>query len=306
AGHNTQKAGHEGRDYQTRGHKGRGQTAGHEGRGDSNRAATMNLPGSHGFFYLPHAGILVHRTAEASTVVSAARGGIFKHCCACLPPHTDTGLIVETADGRQAVSQDHDREREITWHCEQPARGDDDAGNSSTGATLTVVSPLRWTRHETATPLKQALFHLGMISLGRWCRGLVRRLLQRRLIAPRKACPVRLTRRFEFIGDGTGETAACRVTDHIELLDPRLVVRRMSFTSDLQSAYTAAANVYQESVLEPWTDLQDHVGELNQRRQVTIIRWLGQSRAIEVDLPINSVRGDAPEGNKSHRGIAGR
>lgn len=246
-------------------------------------ALAADMPVAPALDYLPHAGILVHRTADTSTAVSAARGGIFKHCCACLPPQTDTGLILETANNRQAVSQDHDREREITWHCEERSRGDgDDVGTSPAGATLTVVSPLRWTRHETATPLKQALFHLGMISLGRWGRGLVRRLLQRRLIAPRKACPVRLTRRFEFIGDGDRETYSCRVIDHIELLDSRLVVRRMSFTSDLQAAYTAAANVYQESVLEPWTDLQDYVGELNQHRQVTIARWLGQSHTCGV------------------------
>lgn len=258
------------------GHK--AQTAGHEGQGDRNRAAMMNLAGSHGFCYLPHAGILVHRTVEASTVVSTARGGIFKHCCAGRPLQTDTGLIIETADGRQAVSQHHDREREITWHCQEPAPSDDRARSSSTAGTLTVVSQLRWTRHETATPLKQAIFHLAMISLGRWGRGLVRRLLQRRLIAPRSACPVRLTRRFEFIGDGAKKTVACRVTDHIELLDSRLVVRRMSFTSDLQAAYTAAAHIYQESVLEPWTDLAAQLDELNQRRRITIVRWLGQSR----------------------------
>jgi hypothetical protein len=64
------------------------------------------------------------------------------------------------------------------------------------------------------------------------------------------------------------------VTDHIELLDERIQIRRMSFASDLQSSYVAASDVYQESVLQPWTDLGPQVAELNARREVTIVREL--------------------------------
>lgn len=226
-----------------------------------------------GFVYLPEAGMLVHRADGASTVVSAARGGVFKHCRADRPPDTDTGLIIETSDGRQAVSQWHDRMRPVTWRHEETLPADAGDANVRAMATLVVGGRLRWIRHETATPLKQAVFHLGMVCFGRGCRGLVRRVLQWRLIVAPRACPVRLTRRLEF---SMGETAVCRLIDQVELLDPRLVIRRMSFASDLQSAYTAAANVYQESVLAPWTDLHDAVDELNRRRQVTIVRWLGR------------------------------
>ncbi len=223
---------------------------------------------SNGFRYLPHAGVLVLRASDASTIVSAARGGVFKHCRRGHRPQTDTGLIIETTDGRQAVSQGHDLTRQILWHGDTSAPPD----GPSAAAELTVSGLLRWARHETATPLKQAAFHLGMISVGRWGRGLVRQILQRRLIAPRKTCPIRLTRRFEFSG-GAAETF--RVIDQIELLDRRLRVRRMSFASDLQSAYTAAANAYQESVLTPWTELDAYVDELNRSRQVTIERPRG-------------------------------
>ncbi|MGH7192752.1 MAG: hypothetical protein ACREJM_04360, partial [Candidatus Saccharimonadales bacterium] len=197
---------------------------------------------SRGFCYLPHAGILVHRTGEFSTIISAARGGVFKHCRSGHSPETDTGLIIETTDGRQAVSQGHDLTRQIVWRCDESASGD--AGDSAyapntLAETLTVSGHLRWNRHETATPLKQAVFHLGMISIGTWGRGLVRRALQRRLIVARKTCPIRLTRRFEFPSE-LADTSECRVIDQIELLDDRLQIRRLSFTSDLQSAYTAA------------------------------------------------------------------
>ena len=62
--------------------------------------------------------------------------------------------------------------------------------------------------------------------------------------------------------------------DHIELLNERIQIRRMSFASDVQAAYVAASNVYQESVLQPWTDLGPQVAELNSRRRVKIVREL--------------------------------
>jgi hypothetical protein len=48
----------------------------------------------------------------------------------------------------------------------------------------------------------------------------------------------------------------------------------MSFAGDLQAGYVAAADVYQDSVLQSWTDLQAYVVELNERRLVTIVREL--------------------------------
>lgn len=201
--------------------------------------------------FLPHAGLLVHRDAESYTIVSAARGGVFKRFVSGEPPLTDTGLIVETADGRQAVSQIHDRLRDAAWQT----------------AALEVSGKLHWIRHETATPLKQAAFHLLMCLFGKSCRTLVRRLLQRRLITGQRTSPISHTRRIEFRAEGD-----CRVTDCIELCDQSLSIRRMAFTSDLQATYVAAANVYQESVLRPWTDLGDYVDELNRHRRVVIVR----------------------------------
>lgn len=204
--------------------------------------------------FLPHAGMLVHRAGSSMTIVSAARGGVFKRFDRDLAVVTDTGLVIETTGGRQAVSQFHDRHREVEW--QQPGK-------------LMVSGRLHWVKHETATPLKQALFHFGMCSIGRWCRGLIRKLLQRRLITGRRTCPIYHTRCFEFDGDGT-----CRVTDTVELTDDSIRVRRMAFASDLQAAYVAAANVYQESVLQPWTDLNDHLDELNRVRRVIVARDL--------------------------------
>lgn len=213
--------------------------------------------------YLPNAQILVRRHGECHTVISAARGGVFKHFSSATASATDAGLIVEIDDGRVAVSQWHDRTRPVE-------RVD---GQSPGAGGLFVGGPLCWCRFETATPLKQALLHFGMWSLGRWCRTLVRRLLQRRLITGRSLAPIRLTRRFEFLADrDPSSSSGLRVTDTIELTSPRVRVRRMAFGTDHEAAYVAATGGYQEAVLEPWTDLARYVEELNCRRQVTIIR----------------------------------
>jgi hypothetical protein len=140
-------------------------------------------------------------------------------------------------------------------------------------ATIRIRGVLDWTRHETATPVKQALFHLGMCSVGRWCRTLVRKLLQRRLVTGRRKCPIQLTRQLELFAPPRGRNVpGLRVTDTIELLSPALRLRRMSFGTDHETAYVAAAGFYQDSLLVPWTDLTSHVEELNARRTVTIVR----------------------------------
>lgn len=225
------------------------------------RPASKPAAQNPGVRFLPHAGLLVHRDGQSYTVVSAARGGVFKRFAGNAAPVTDAGLVIEFDDGRQAVSQLHRSGREVAWN--------DNRTDANRSEILEVSSHPQWVRHETATPMKQVVLHLAMCSAGRWCRSLVRRWLQRRLITGRRDCEVRHTRRFEF-----DDAGGCRVTDRIELVDPSLRVRRMALASDLQTAYVAAANVYQESVLQPWIELGRYVAELNRERRVTIVRDL--------------------------------
>jgi hypothetical protein len=117
--------------------------------------------------------------------------------------------------------------------------------------------------------MKQAVLHLAMITVGRWCRGLMRRLLQRRLITGRDELPISLSRSFERID---GIAPLLRVTDTVTLADGKMRVARMMFSVGLQSAYTAASDIYQDSVLQPWMDLSSHIDQLNRERAVTIVR----------------------------------
>jgi hypothetical protein len=257
------------------------------------RTVCQAEPAEHQTHYLPQAQLLVRRSPRQHTVISAARGGVFKHFHldgAHNQPTSDAGLILETTDGRLAVSQSHQLSRQVhvtgagalaqngldlhaplrrAVHCDLPE------------LAMTVSGPLDWARFECVTPLKTAILRLGMWSGGRWCRTLVRRLLQRRLITARHVCPIELARTIELL-DGSEQdllqTAArkptLRITDRIELRCRAIQVRRMSFGVDHQAAYVAACGVYQDAVLEPWTDLGEYVAELNARRRVTIVREL--------------------------------
>jgi hypothetical protein len=222
----------------------------------ANRAAQR--PFEEGTKYFSGAGLVVDRHETRHTIVSLARGGTFKHFVEGSTPVSDAGLIVKLADGRLGVSQQHllpvenDLSGDDTWRVEVSRR-------------LTAC------RFETATPLKQSVLHLGMMTVGRWARGLTRRLLQRRLITGRNELPVRLTRCLEIVNV---PARRLRVTDTIELLDASTKVERMAFAVDLQAAYTAASGVFQASALQPWTDLSEHLEALNRERRVVIVREL--------------------------------
>jgi hypothetical protein len=216
------------------------------------------------FRYLPHARIAVRRTPATHTVISAARGGVFKHFTSAGSCATDAGLILETVDGRLAVSQHHDLGRRV----EVPT-----GTNGQIPRRLSVAGPLHWTRFETATPLKQSLLLTGMWTGGRFCRTAVRGFLQKRVITGRKESPIRLTRSFEFLPrDNSHCVGQLRVTDLVELTEPNVQIRRMAFGTDHETAYVAASGVYQESVLAPWTDLGNYVDQLNSQRRAVITR----------------------------------
>jgi len=205
--------------------------------------------------WFPNAQILIKQTGDRKTIVSAARGGIVKQTASTNAPLVDAGLLVETTDGRIAVSQSHDLSRQIAYH------------NGDGQTSLAVAGPLHWARFETMSVIKQMLLYGAMITVGRWCRTLVRRLLQKRLITGRAKCGIHLER-IVSIGDN-GNT---EIVDRIELRDPRLTVRRLAFGSDHQAAYVAASGVFQEAVLCPWNDLSEHVAELNANRCLEIRR----------------------------------
>jgi hypothetical protein len=242
-------------------------------------AGTEDVPAVETRFF-PAAGILVERTDAIHAVISAARGGVFKFfgfrteteqdvspvaCdrkCYEIPSQatgltsTDAGLVIETTDGQIYVSQQYDHSRPVQFN---------DASVDH-GWMLRVGGLLDRVQFETATPWKQIVLFGFMVVLGRWCRGLVRRLLQRRLITGRRPSGIQLERTFERRADHL------TVTDRITLVEPRHTVRRMSYAVDLEAKYTAASGVFHRDALQGWQDLEEHIETLNQARSVEIVR----------------------------------
>jgi hypothetical protein len=206
--------------------------------------------------HFSNAGLFVYTDSDRQTVVSTARGGILKHF-ETERTVTDAGLVVEMQGGMVAVSQMHDHQRSV------------EVNNVSDGSvSITVSGPLHTSRFETATPVNQSILHVGMWAVGRWCRTAVRKLLQKRLITGRHSFPIHLTRTIKL---QSGEPTV-RVKDEIELMSPAVRIERMAYGTDHQAAYVAACGVYQDSILEPWTDLSAYVETLNRERRVVIER----------------------------------
>ncbi|MBX7168265.1 MAG: hypothetical protein K1X74_18150 [Pirellulales bacterium] len=208
----------------------------------------------------PQAGLAVRHTHDAHTVISAARGGVFQHFAAGKLAASDTGLVVELEDRRVAVSQLHDRNSSDSNPIAATA-----AAHSADGS-FEIVRPLHYAPSEQMTPWKLVLLRGFMLTVGRFGRSFVRKLLQRRLITRRQVAPIQLMRRFEF------RRGLLRVIDTIQLHAPRARVRRMSFGTDHESTYVAATGVYQDAALLPWHDLSSYVERLNAERVVTVVR----------------------------------
>lgn len=212
----------------------------------------------------PAAGIYAIRAGREQLITSTARGGNFYYCrrgtegCESV---NDSGLVVEFNDGRLAVSQTHGEFRDVQV-VHDPADG--------RLTNLVVSGSLHFVRFERATPAKQAVLHFLAGSLGAAGRTILRKLLQRRVIAARRPAPIRLTRTFI-------RGATWKVHDVVELTHPRVRVSRLAFSSDLQAAYTAAANVFHGGLRQPWRDLGEYVELLNRERRIEITRDLATS-----------------------------
>ena len=212
-------------------------------------------PSEVGTRFFSAAGLFVERSPQSHTVISTARGGVFKLFSAG-PLHQDAGLVLETTDGQISVSQQQSHDRPVKL----------EETVSPQNWTLKVEGPLHRVQFETATPLKQIQLFSFMLLIGRWCRDLVRRLLQRRLITGQRPSGIHLERIFER------SEKSFTVTDRITLTDPKLTVRRMYYAVDFEAKYTAASGVFQRDAMQGWRDLGEYLDDLNETRSVEVQR----------------------------------
>jgi hypothetical protein len=228
------------------------------------RQPPIDLPERTESRYFEQARLLVVRTPHYHAVVAANKGGACKVVGRDGALLSDTGLIGELEDGRVAVSHLVQNNARVNI--------------STDGLRLGVTSRFHQRRQPLPTPFKQILFRMATLTVGRFSANAVRALLQKVLITGKAPLPMAHRRRFRFEPD--------RVTlvDEVVTKRPgRPRVMRLAAASDATSIYVANSNVFQASVLLPWTWLNARTGELNRTGRMRVRRTL-DARTGKVDL----------------------
>ncbi len=215
--------------------------------------AIIELPQTTETTWYKNAGLLVVRTPNYHAVTSATKGAVYKAFTAEGPVASDTGLIGELTDETIAVTHIVDRNATISV--------------SEDRRELTVTGTFQKRPANLPSPLKQLIFRVLLLTIGRFNANLVRSLLQKILITGKRPIPIRFRRRLQFEDD------ALTVTDEV-LISPeeKRRFRRLAAGSDATSIYVANSSVFQESVLLPWTWFDKDVERLNKRRRLRMTR----------------------------------
>lgn len=199
--------------------------------------------------WLPDARMLVKKTPRYYAVTSLAKGGVTKVFDEDGPLMSDTGVMLQTEDGRTLVAHMvDDYELEV------------DLNNGQVKAS----GKMSWRKHQLSSPPKQMAFRAMNLSLGRLSPNLVRGALQKVLITGKPRSDVRFERTITF------EDGDVVVRDRIDASGTDLRFSKLAVGSDATSIYVANSNVFQESVLLPWVWLDEHVEALNRDRVVDL------------------------------------
>lgn len=217
---------------------------------DYNPERTGTLEDNRGNFsrYFSDAKIFVKKTDHYYAVLSLAKGGVLKVFDEEGPLYSDTGILLHTQDGTTLVShlvddaftQSFDLENEV----------------------FEATGPMSKRRHPLPSPIKQMAFRGMNISVGRLGPNVVRGILQRVLITGKPRTDVTFERRFKF------EEARIGIANTVNATETDLMFDSMATGSDATSIYVANSNTFQESVLLPWNDLDEHIPTLNHARNV--------------------------------------
>lgn len=192
--------------------------------------------------------LFVKKTPRYYAVCSLAKGGVLKVFDETGPLYSDTGLMLRTDDGDVLVSHLVDEEHSFEV--------DEERGE------LRVEGPMSRRRHPLPSPVKQIMFRGMNLSVGRLGPNAVRAVLQKVLITGKPRTAVRFERRLKF-GDDNIE-----ITDGIDATATDDMFADFAIGSDATSIYVANSNTFQESVLSPWLELNEHLGVLNHERRV--------------------------------------
>lgn len=222
------------------------------------REAPVELPPTRQTRWFPNAKLFVVRDPAYHAVAAANKGGVFKATTPDGPMASDTGLVGELEDGRVVVAH---------IVADNRVEVDEQAGG------LEVSGVFQRRRQPLPTPWRQIAFRLMNLTIGRFSANLVRATLQRILITGKRPLPIRFRRVLRFGADGI------EVVDEVRLRGG-VRFRRLMASTDATSIYVANSNVYQDSVLLPWTPVEeDAVEKLNTTGKLRLRRAIPAGEA---------------------------
>jgi hypothetical protein len=192
--------------------------------------------------YFPSARLLVKRDAATCTVAAAAKGGVIKVTGPEGPIYSDTGVMVQLADGTALVAHLVSPDNRVEW--------DPQAGR------LTVEGRLCRRRAPVMTPLKQIVFRALALTIGRLNPNLLRLLIQRLFITGKPATRSTFRRTILF------QPGRIAITDEVRLQSAGAAPTGVFASPDATSIYVANSNTYQATNLLPVRRLERLLGEL--------------------------------------------
>lgn len=207
--------------------------------------------------FFPGAKLLVRIDSGATVVVAAAKGGMVKVVGADGPVFSDTGPMVQFADGTVLVSHLISADTTVAW--------------SDEAQTLTIRGHLCRRRAPVMTPLKQIAFRLLSITLGAINPNWLRRLVQALIITGKSTTRSTFERVVWLLPD------RLELTDRITVRGQRSSVRQVVAAPDATSIYVANSNTYQDTNLLP-------VRRLDSVRDSILARGCGEE-SITIPLP---------------------
>lgn len=202
--------------------------------------------------YLSGCGFLVERTERDFLIAGLKKGGPYRYYAGHELRANDSGPLLRTVDGQILV----------------PHRAHSATPREEADGSIVTEGPLHAAGRELVTPTKSIVLRLVMLTLGRFARTLVRKLLQRRLITGGKPSPFRHRRTFRREGE------ALLVEDHLEAETGAPAIEEAWLAVGQTSIYIAASHPWEPGWLLPWTPLEDAPAGLSASSRYTYTRRL--------------------------------
>jgi len=168
-------------------------------------------------------------------VAAAYKGGVIKVTSETGPVYSDTGPMVQLKDGTVLVAHLLNHTNKVKW---------DEADQ-----TLTVHGHLCRRRAPVMTPVKQMVFRLLALTIGRCHPNLLRRLIQKLFITGKAATNATFARTIRFAGE------TIEISDAIDLHGVGRPVAVIA-SPDSTSIYVASSNSFQATNLLPVRQLE--------------------------------------------------